>query len=111
MSQEETTEKFLVVEPLKEVVIEVDDAKNILEFFEHFSLSVPAYVTEAITAFEKEQTLDTQNKFRVAFSKAINEGKEALFSDDIFKLIRENTKQIVFYNEFTEQLEEALSQE
>jgi hypothetical protein len=110
MSQEESTEKFLVVEPLKEVVIETDDAKNVIEFFEHFNLSVPQYLTDAVSAFEKDQTPVTQNQFRVALCKALTEGTESLYSDDIFKLIRQNTSQIVFYNEFNEQLEEALSE-
>jgi hypothetical protein len=110
MSNTEKEECFLVVEPLKEVTIEPEDCTNVIEFFTHFNLAVPAYLTEAVTSFASDQNTETQDVFRVALCRALLEGKEDIFQDEIFKLINQNTVKVVELNEFTVQLKEMLTE-
>ena len=107
-NQNEQEEPFLVVGPLTEILLEVDDCNNVIEFFEHFDLKVPACLKLATKDYISNQTLETQNAFRIALCEALIGGKEEIFKDEIFQLININTSKIVYEHNFTKQLEEVL---
>jgi hypothetical protein len=65
---------------------------------------------DAANAFKADPTPVTQNTFRVELCRALLEGKESVFQDEVFKLINQNTAQIVYHAEFTRQLEETLAE-
>ena len=111
MSHDDTNEeRFLVVEPLKEVAIEGEDAVNVLEFFKAFDAVAPQALVDAAHAFKESPTPQTQNQFRVELCRALMEGKEPVFQDEVFKLINQNTSQVVYHHEFNRQLEETLAE-
>jgi hypothetical protein len=112
MSSEENTqeERFLVVEPLKEVMIEGEDALNVLQFFKAFEATPPKTLEDAITAFVANPTTETQNAFRVELCAALMNGTEPVFQDEVFQLINQNTRQVVYHHEFNKQLEETLKE-
>lgn len=95
---------------LTDLRIEPDDAAAVLDFWHHFELDVPTYLTEAIELFRQDPNLDTQDKFRSALCKAISEGREDIFEDEIFIEIKKNTDKIYFNDQFYSQLKETLSE-
>lgn len=109
-NQEQQEERFLVVEPLKEVTIEGDDAVAVLEFFKAFDAVAPQALVDAAESFKVNPTPETQNVFRVELCRALLEGKEPVFQDEVFKLINQNTAQVVYHHEFNKQLEETLAE-
>lgn len=102
--------EFLRIEPLTRMAIEIDDADAVIDFWHHFELEVPEYLQKAADDFLKSPNLTTQNIFRVALCKAISEGKEPIFKDEVFLAIKKNTDKVVFHAEFSQELEKIIEE-
>jgi hypothetical protein len=98
------------IEKLKEVKIDPSDAEAVLDFWHHFELHVPDYLDNALKSFVANPNVDTQDQFRGALCQAINEGKEDIFQDELFKAIRESSDKVLFNFKFHQQLEENISE-
>jgi len=112
------------VEALEEITTDVEDCKNVRDFFSHFKIDVPNYLHDAIAAYEaaldanknsKEQRnqdrtlLDAQNLFRISLCRAMVESDHPLFKDELFKTVINNSDQVVFTANFDKQISDALT--
>jgi hypothetical protein len=104
------TEGNMILDPLKEVKIESDDAMNVVEFWQHFKLSMPEDLAKAAQNFMENSTVETQNEFRLAICKAVVDGKESIFEDEVFKKIKFNASKILFHSNFSSELEKVLDE-
>lgn len=120
-----STENNFQVESLTEVVTDLEDCKNVRDFFTHFKIHMPDYLNSAIVNYEavlettrsftkEEKTvskklLEAQNIFRVSLCKAMVESDHPLFKDELFKTVIGNSEEVVFCANFDEQIGEALT--
>jgi hypothetical protein len=127
MSQAEKSENNFQVDPLKEVTTDVEDCKNVRDFFSHFKIDLPASLDEAISTYEKlleanktstketkstdQSLINAQNAFRVALCKAMVDSEHPLFKDELFKTVINNSDQVVFCANFDKQVTEELTVE
>lgn len=103
--------------PLTEMCIDLDDIKNIKDFFNHFSIPVPDKLNSAMAQFEQALQEDTyineliklQNNVRVQLCTTICETDVPLFKDQLFSEVIENAKNIAFISNFDDQLETLVS--
>jgi len=98
------------VHKLTNLKIDPSDAKGVLDFWLHFDLHLPDYLQKAADNFEQNPNVDTQDTFRGALCKALHEGKEDVFQDDLFKAIRQNSDKVLFNYQFLEQLEDQIGE-
>lgn len=94
---------------LEDLKIEANDVDGVLDFWKHFQLDTPDYLKKAAEDFRLEQNIETQHALRVAICKAIHEGKEDIFQDELFNVIKTKSDQIYLQSQFEEQLEETLN--
>jgi hypothetical protein len=103
--------------PLKEMCIDIDDIKNIRDFFNHFSIpmddKLEAAMVDLETALKEsnkfEELLVKQNNVRVRLCVVLWESQSPLFQDEIFKEVRDNAKHIAFIGNFEDQLKELVT--
>ena len=96
------------INKLENIKIESGDVEAILDFWKHFELETPDYLIKAAQDFRSDQNIETQDALRVAICKAIHEGKEDIFQDELFQVIKSSSDQVLFHSQFKEQLEETL---
>lgn len=99
------------LDALTEVVIDINDVKNGMNFFKHFNLEVPELLKKAIEDFEKEPNIETQNEFRIAFCKTILQGTEEIYKDEVFELIKVNMAKIDDVYELEKSIKDTLVSE
>lgn len=97
----------------KDVVLTAEDVKNVIHFFNHFSIDVPDYLQEQVDLFYKAEdyTVEMQADFRIAIAKAIATCDHELLRDDVFKTIVENCDKEWYSAQFEKDLEDALTDE
>lgn len=106
-------------EPLTEITTDTDDCRNVLDFFQHFKIEIPAYLSKAIDNYEavlgssepELAKLDAQNHFRIALCKAMIESDHPLFKDELFDTVIKNSTETVFLANFDEQVQTALKKD
>lgn len=113
------------VGPLEEVTTDIEDCNNVKDFFYHFKIDMPDYLSNAIQDYENElkkspaiikedynkekNLIEHQNNFRVALCRAMVESNHPLFKDELFKTVITNSDQVVFTSNFDKQISEALT--
>lgn len=108
---------WVQVEPLKEVCIDNEDVKNIIDFFRHFEIKMPDDLTEALKAFEEAQVRNApdgelcllQNTLRTALCRCIVERNADAFKNEIFNEVVENCKKVIFIDSFENQVKDLVT--
>jgi hypothetical protein len=96
--------------------IDVDDCRNIRDFYTHFAIEMPIALKNAIDAFEvalmnttpRDDLIDLQNQLRVNLCVSIVNSEHPFFKDHLMEEIRSNANQIAFLASFDQQISETL---
>ena len=100
------------VDNLTEVVITKEDAKNIREFFSHFDITLPDFLSKQIQDITDNEriSLEQQNILRVAIARAISESDHEIFKDQLFEEVIPNCDRVWFDHKFSEDFEVAMAE-
>ena len=94
------------------VVISAEDIKNIEEFFNHFKIEIPTYLSDQLDIFKaapSEYTLDKQKKLKAELAHAIVTTDHELMKDGVFSNIVSNCDKEWFDTQFNRDFEGELS--
>lgn len=94
----------------KEVVISTEDSRNIREFFTHFKIDMPPYLTKALDDFEANPSVQTQDKLRSATCEAVVTSNHPILKDELFAEAFEASKDITFREKFDRDLNQVLQE-
>lgn len=97
---------------LKEIVLNVDDIRNLREFLNHFKVEIIPELDAAMTTWESKKdkvTLEDQEKLRIALCKTMLTSEHRMFKDELFVPILASSEKIVFESTFKEELENQLA--
>lgn len=99
-------------EEKKNVVISLDDIKNVEDFFTHFKLTMPEMLVKAITdirANPSNITFENQKSFRKGIAFAMISIDHPLIKDEAFKAIRDKCETAFYSEQFDKDIEEILT--
>jgi hypothetical protein len=94
------------------VVLTKEDVKNVLDFFTHFNIPCPAYLSEIIKEIANSEkiTFQQQQKIKVAISRAIIDNQDhKILKDELFEEAMPNCQQEWFKAQFEQDLQESLA--
>ena len=100
--------------PLETIVVQEEDFTNVENFYKHFNISMPSSLSEEIANFRKNPSsysLDQQQKFKEELCRAICSSDHELLTDDLFKVVVDNCKDVWFNAQFDRDIEETFSDE
>ena len=95
-------------------VLSKDDISNIQNFFKHFKIPIPDFLSKEIEVFTNDPdnyTLDKQQKFKSAISHAMLTGKHEIFENPVWVGVLKNCDEEHFNAQFEKDLEEALTED
>jgi hypothetical protein len=99
-----------------------DNITHIVDFFEHFKLSIPTYLLDAMSLFRKKmkafsddpantiaemEVIAAQNAVRCQLARCFLSHESNFFEDEVFDQVRANSKPISFSAFFDEQIRQA----
>ena len=100
---------------LTEIVINKEDVDNIENFFKHFNIELPEYLTEQFRVYrssnDKTYSLKDQQLLKEELCKALATSSHELLKDELFKSVIERCEDIYFHAQFTRDLEDTLSED
>ena len=100
-----TTEK-------EQVVLDLKDTEVVEKFFTFFEIDMPDYLQEALAAFNKDQSLDNQNRMKLAITKSIEDRREKFLEiDEIFEPVVGACGETAYNMQFDKDLKEVLGSE
>lgn len=96
----------------KEVILDSKDAEIVEKFFQHFNLSIPEHLREAIDAFNKDANIDTQEKFKLALTSSVKMLKDDFVKiDEIFEPVVMACDETSYNLQFDKDFHKVLSEE
>lgn len=96
----------------REVVLNLDDIRNIRDFFNHFKIEIQPELDSAMQAWETKKdkvTIEDQDALKVGLCVSMLKSDHAMFKDSLFANIIKNSEKIVFESTFQKELETQLS--
>lgn len=97
---------------LKEIMLNVDDIRNLREFFQHFQVTIHPDLEDALTVWENKKekvTLEDQENLRIGLCKTMVSSDHKMFKDELFAPILASSEKLVFESTFKEELEKQLT--
>jgi 3-dehydroquinate synthetase len=104
MSKEENMQE-------KAVVVTPEDCKAAFEFFDHFKVPKSTELEAALEAFKADQTVENQDRLKMALCQAIGFTEHKCFQDEMFAKIVTECQTKYYDMAFDKELEETLSKE
>lgn len=96
----------------RKVTISKEDAANIVKFFEHFNIPIPAPLQAQINRFNDNPdsyTPKEQDKLKIELAHAIITCDHELLKDEIFQTLNVNSDKEWFEAQFDRDVEEVFS--
>ncbi len=93
-----------------QVVISVEDCKNVREYGKHFGVEIPEVLCEALDAFIAEQTFETQNAVKLQMCKWMLTNPHPSFKDKLWEEPQKLAEEATFSLQFDEDVKDALAQ-
>jgi hypothetical protein len=101
--------------PLKEVtdkvVITPEDAQSAAEFWTHFDVPMVQGLKEAFEAFQKDPTLENQNRLKFLSVQAVGFTDHDAFNDEMFTEVVQQCRNIRYDMSFDQELRDVLQPE
>jgi hypothetical protein len=100
-------------EKIKEVVLGIEDVKNLREFFGHFKIKIDPSLEEAIFRCEQKNSLDIEDQedLKIGLCLTMINSEHLMFKDELFATVINNAKKAVFDTQFQKELEKQLTTE
>lgn len=112
MSNDEAEVKESTNNALQEVsrtvAITPEDCSGAADFWTHFEVPMPAALKEAFEKFAKDPNFENQCEVKLQVCKAIGYTEHEAFSDEMFKEIVEECRNVTYDMGFDEALEKTL---
>jgi hypothetical protein len=96
-------------EVTNQVVISVEDCKNVFEYCNHFGLTPPNSLKDALEDFISEQTFENQNMVKLELCKWVLYDEHPSFKDKLWEEPQKLATQAEFDLQFDKDLKEELS--
>lgn len=92
------------------VLITAEDVKNIRDFYGHFQVEVPEYLSKHLETLEKASTitLDQQALLKTLVARSILESEHEIFKDSLFEEVIPTCEKEWFEAQFNEDFESAM---
>lgn len=97
-------------EKTKQVVISPDDCRAAMDFWTHFNIPVPQNLTDAVSLFANDPSVENQDKVKLEVCRAIAATDHEAFKDEMFLKIVEECLGVTFEMQFDKDLEETLTE-
>jgi hypothetical protein len=103
-------EKIVGDEAESKTLVTMEDVKNVRDFFDHFKIEMPQYLTDHLAAMENAENIDEKlhDEMRVQVARAIAESEHEIFKDQLFEEVIPNCQKAWFDRQFSEDFEEAM---
>jgi hypothetical protein len=98
-------------EDTKQVILTVDDIKNMESFMNFFEIPIPPYLNDVFVDIYQNTalTFEQQKNFRAKFAMAVIESNHPLFQDAAFDEVKNTMKSINYDTHFEEDLKDILT--
>jgi len=100
-------------ETSNKVVINQEDIKNIEDFFNHFRIEIPEFLSKELQVFKDnpaEYNYDKQCKLKSELAHTIVSSDHELFKDELFKNVLGNCNKEWFETQFNRDLESTFTE-
>ncbi len=112
MSNNDVKEQEATTNPLQEVsktvAITPEDCSGAADFWTHFEVPMPPELKEAFAAFSKDPSYANQQIVKHQVCKAIGYTEHEAFTDEMFKEIVEECRNVTYEMGFDDALENTL---
>jgi len=94
-----------------QVVISVEDCKNVREYGKHFGVEIPAVLKAVFDAFIADPRCENQNAVKLQMCKWILTNKHPSFKDKLWEESRKLAEEATFNLQFDEDLKDTLARD
>ena len=98
-------------EATNQVVISVEDCKNVREYGKHFGVDIPEVLAKALDAFIAEPTFEHQNAVKLQMCKWTLTSPHPSFKDKLWEEPQKLAEEATFNLQFDEDVKEALGRD
>lgn len=95
----------------KKVPVNEEDCENVRNYSTNFGVEISDELNEAMEKFEKDQTYENHQEFKLAICKWILESQHESFADALWDHPKEAAKDIVFDLQFDKEVQEELGED
>lgn len=99
---------------VREVVLNIDDIRNVREFFKHFRIEVAPELEDAMAAWEAKDSkvsLQDQEALKIGLCVSMLKSSHPMFKDPLFEKILKKAEKLVYESTFAKELETQLGSE
>jgi len=93
-----------------QIVISVDDCRNVREYGKHFGVPIPEELEEALEKFINEQTFENQQDVKLEMCKWMLNSEHESFQDELWSEPKELAKEATFNLQFDKDVQDTLDQ-
>jgi len=94
-----------------QVVISVEDCKNVREYGKHFGVDISDALNKALDAFIADQTFENQNAVKLQMCKWMLTNPHPSFKDKLWEEPQKLAEEATFNLQFDEDVKEALTRD
>ena len=90
----------------KKVACSAEDVVNVREYSTHFNVSLPDDLIKALDTFEKDQTFENQNEFKLQMALWMTTSEHESFKDSLWDAPKTASNDAIFDLQFDKDVKE-----